>query len=112
MQQPWPFYLEFQWFAPLGPLMTTSILLGVASDESEDGLSESTLLGVMTSYFFETQNLCPAAMKALPHQRKPLLGKTRSGNLFLALNSTTMSIWMTIIPVLSSAIGILGTQGW
>ena len=39
MQQPKQFYLEFKWSTPLDPLVVTSNLLGVASDESEDGLS-------------------------------------------------------------------------
>ena len=45
MQQPKQFYLEFKWFAPLDPLMTTSNLLGVANDESEDRLSREHSLG-------------------------------------------------------------------
>ena len=94
MQQPKQFHLEFKWSAPLEPFMTTSNLLGVASDESEDGLSREHSLGSD-----DQQNQCQAATKALPHQRKPVLGKTRSGKLFLALNPTTMSIWMTIILV-------------
>ena len=45
MQQPKQFHLEFKWSAPLDPLMTTSNLLGVASDESEDGSSREHSLG-------------------------------------------------------------------
>ena len=42
MQQPKQFYLEFKWSAPLDPIMTTSNLLAVASDESDSaGLHKS-----------------------------------------------------------------------
>ena len=45
MQQPKQFHLEFKWSAPLDPLMTKSNLFGVASDESEDGLTREHSTG-------------------------------------------------------------------
>ena len=61
MQQPKQFYLEFKWSAQLDPLMTTSNLLGVASDESEDGLSREHSLGSDDQLLFykPTSNATP-----------------------------------------------------
>ena len=52
MQQPKQFYLEIKWSAPLDPLMTTYNLLGVASDQSEDGLSRQHSLGCDAQLLF------------------------------------------------------------
>ena len=99
MQQPKQFHLEFKWSAPLDPLMTTSNLLGVASDESEDGLSREHSLGSDDQLLFSDTESVPSSNKGASTPKKTMVEKTTSGKFLLALNPTTMSIWMTIILV-------------
>ena len=59
MQQPKQFYMPLRWFAPLDPLMTTSKLLGVASDACEDGLSREHSLGSDEQLLFSDKEIVP-----------------------------------------------------
>ena len=62
-QQPKHFYFEFKWSAPWDPLMTTSKLFGVASDESEDGLSREHSLGRDDQRLFSDTVSLPSSNK-------------------------------------------------
>ena len=99
MQQPKQFHLEFKWSAPLDPLMTTSHLLGVARDESEDGLSREHSLGSDDQLLFSETESVPSSNEGTATPKKTAFGEDEECKLFLALNPTTMSIWMTIILV-------------
>ena len=69
MQKPKDFYL-----APFEPLMTTSNLLGVAGDESQDGLSREHSLGSDGQLLFSHIQFVPVNNEGTTI---PLLGEKR-----------------------------------
>ena len=75
MQQPKQFHLEFKWSAPLDPLMTTSNLLGVASDESEDGLSREHSLGSDDQLLFSDTESVPSSNEGTATPKKTAFGE-------------------------------------
>ena len=75
MQQPKQFHLEFKWSAPLDPLMTTSNLLGVASDESEDGLSREHSLGSDDQLLFSDTESVPSSNEGSATPKKTAFGE-------------------------------------
>ena len=74
MQQPKQCYLEFKWCAPLD-LMTTSKLLGVASDESEDGLSREHSLGSDEQLLFSDPKSVPSSNEGTTTAKKTAFGE-------------------------------------
>ena len=74
MHQPAQFHLEFKWSAPLDPLMTSSNLLGVASDESEDGLSREHSLGSDDQLLFSNTESVPSSNEGTATPKKTAFG--------------------------------------
>ena len=75
MQQPKQFHLRFKWSAPLDPLLTTSDLLGVASDESEDGLSREHSLESDDQLLFSDTESVPSSNKGSATPKKTSFGE-------------------------------------
>ena len=75
MQQPKQFYLEFKLSAPLDPLMTTSNLLRVASDESADRLSREHSLGSDDQLLFSDTKSVPSNDKGTATPKKTAFGE-------------------------------------
>ena len=75
MQQPKRFQLELKWSAPLDPLIPTSNLLGLASDESEDGLSREHSLGSDDQLLFSDTESVPSSNKGTATPKKPAFGE-------------------------------------
>ena len=75
MQQPKQFHLEFKWSAPLDPLMTKSNLLGVASDESEDGLSREHSLESDDQLLFSDTESVPSSNEGTATPKKTAFGE-------------------------------------
>ena len=70
MQQPKQVYLELKWSAPWDPLMTTSNLLGTASDNSEDALSRKHSLKSDDKLLFSGTESVPSSNEGTTTSKK------------------------------------------